>query len=196
MKLFKLTDSNGQTYGGIQWGEGVTHEGTGEGELCGPGWIHAYTDPVLAVMLNPIHAEFTNPRLWEAEGEVSKTDFGLKVGCRRLTTVRELQLPEVSIEQRIRFGILCAKLVMVNDTTGWNLWADRWLNGTDRTARAATRAAHAAAWDGGREAARVAAWAARATARAALAAEAATLAAAQRPLDLIQLAHQALKDQP
>ena len=37
IKLYKLTDGDGQTRGGTQWGPGVSHSGTGEGELCGPG---------------------------------------------------------------------------------------------------------------------------------------------------------------
>ena len=40
-KLYKLTDSRGKTWGDTQWGPGVSHSGTGEGELCGSGWIHA-----------------------------------------------------------------------------------------------------------------------------------------------------------
>ena len=67
MKLYKLTDGDGQTMSGTQWGPGVSHSGTGEGELCGPGWIHAYEHPLIAVLLNPIHANIQNPRLWEAE---------------------------------------------------------------------------------------------------------------------------------
>jgi hypothetical protein len=40
MKLYKLTDEHGQTRGGTQWGEGVTHTATGTGtELCSDGWI-------------------------------------------------------------------------------------------------------------------------------------------------------------
>ena len=67
MMLYKLTDENDRTYNDTQWGEGVTHETSGEGKLCGEGWIHAYIDPLLAVFLNPIHACFTNPHMWEAE---------------------------------------------------------------------------------------------------------------------------------
>ena len=141
--LYKLTDENAQTYGNTQWGEGVTHEGTGEGGLCGPGWIHAYTDPILAVMLNPIHADFINPRLWECEGAVCKSDNGLKVGCRRLTTIREIPMPIVSAVQRIAFGILCTKTCYHDD--GWNSWADQWISCRNRSAKAADAARAAAA---------------------------------------------------
>ena len=79
IKLYKLTDRDGQTRNGTQWGPGMSHSGTGKGELCGPGWIHAYEHPLIAVLLNPIHAIFQNPRLWEAEGEVGLRDGQIKM---------------------------------------------------------------------------------------------------------------------
>lgn len=56
MKAYKLTDENHQTRNETQWGENITHYTNGEGELCGPGWLHYYNDPLLAVLLNPVHA--------------------------------------------------------------------------------------------------------------------------------------------
>ena len=182
MKLYKLTDESGQTYGGTQWGPGVTHSGTGEGELCGPGLIHLYTDPLLAALLNPIHANFAHPRLWEAEGDVARTDRGLKVGCVSAATVREVPLPEVTTEQRVGFAILVTRAVC--EEPSYVRWATAWLDNSDRTeeaawaawaaaeaaraeARAEARAARAA-----RAAAEAAAWAARAAAEAAAAAAA------------------------
>ena len=137
IKLFKLTDSDGKTMNGTQWGPGVSHSGTGKGELCGPGWIHAYEHPLIAVLLNPIHADFENPRLWEAKGEVGLRDGQLKCGCKTLTTVREIPLPSITTKMRIRFAILCAKEVCADS---WNAWADKWLSGGDRTQ------AEASAW--------------------------------------------------
>jgi len=142
MRLFKLTDENGQTYGGCQWGVGVTHTASGDGPLCSDAWIHAYTDPLLAALLNPIHAGFRSPRLWEAEGVVGADDCGLKVGCAKLTTLREIQVPEMSTAQRVAFAIHCAKGVYSD--AAWNRWADRWLSGEDRTAESAVHAADAA----------------------------------------------------
>lgn len=171
--LYKLTDQDGYTRRNYDnaclWGENVSHSGTGKGELCGPGYIHAYTHPLLAVLLNPIHADLPAPRLWEAEGEIAKSDRGLKVGCVTLKTIREMPLPVVTTEQRVRFAILCAKAVYTD--AAWLAWANGWLDGTDRTeraARAARVAAEAAAW-----AAEAAAWAAK-------------------PIDLIAIAEEAV----
>jgi hypothetical protein len=180
--LYKLTDGDGQTRGPTQWGPGVSHSGTGEGELCGPGWIHAYEHPLIAVLMNPTHADFKNPRLWEAEGEVGLRDGQLKCGCKALTTVREIPLPSITTEMRVRFAVLCAKEVCAYPA--WNAWADKWLSGGDRSEAAAGTAA-AAAWAAFRSAAYRSAWAAqaaayrsaRAAAWAAQAAEAAASAA-------------------
>ena len=160
MKLYKLTDEHDQTYNQTQWGENVTHTVNGEGELCGLGWIHAYTDPLLAVLFNSIHTNFVNPHLWEAEGEIGKTDHGLKVGCTRVTTLTRMALPVIMMDQRVRFAILCAKHVCGD--TAWNRWADDWLSGKDRAARAAAAAADAAMRAA--EAADVTTWAATWTA--------------------------------
>ena len=212
-KLYKLTDRDGQTWGGTQWGPGVSHSGTGEGELCGPGWIHAYEHPLIAVLLNPIHANFQNPRLWEAEGEIAIRDGQLKCGCKTLTTVREIPLPAITMEMRVRFAILCAKEVCAYPA--WNAWADRWLSGGDRSEAAAGAAAEAAwaaeaaawvaeaavwaAWaaaEAAAWAAEAAAWAARVAWAAARAAEAAARAAAARAevghgIDIFEIAENA-----
>jgi hypothetical protein len=112
--------------------------------------------------MNPIHARFRTPRLWEAEGEVGLRDGQIKCGCKTLTTIREIPLPSITTEMRVRFAILCAKEVCA--CLSWNAWADRWLSGEDRSEAAAGAAAEAA-W--------AATWAAEATAWAAEAASAA-----------------------
>ena len=139
MKVYKLTDQDDRTFCGTQWGEGVTHEAPGTGGLCTAGWIHCYTDPLLAAMLNPIHMNFTSPHLWEAEADGEMRDDGLKCGVQRLTTLRQLQPPELTIAQRVRFGILCAREECRNEA--WRSWADKWLSGADRSQEAAAWAA-------------------------------------------------------
>ena len=201
IKLYKLTDRDGQTRNDTQWGPGVSHSGTGEGELCGPGWIHAYEHPLVAVLMIPIHARFKNPRLWEAEGEVGLRDGQLKCGCKTLTTIREIPLPEITTEMRVRFAILCAKEVCGADLP-WNAWADKWLSGGDRTQAAASAAwawaasasaaraswsAEAAAWSA------ASAWAAAASAAWAAAARAAAWAAREvgHGIDIFEIAEKA-----
>jgi len=197
MKLYKLTDENNRTYGGCQWGKNVTVETDGEGGLCGPGFTHFYTDPLLAVFLNPIYRNFdlTTAHLWECEGTVAKKDRGLKVGCTRGTTIRRIPLPEVTLEQRVRFGILCAQ--EIPQPNAWNDWAEGWLSGKDRngeaTWAAAGAAAKAAADTAAWAAAKAAAWAADAAAEAAWAAARAAAKAAEKgkTINLIDIARRA-----
>ena len=188
-KLFKLTTIDNKTrpgeYNETQWGEGVTHTASGEGDLCGPGFIHAYaTSPEVAILLNPIHADYQPFNLWECEGEVVKRDGILKVGCTKLTTIRQIPFTLPTPNQLVRATIYMAKEVYKEPN--WNQWADNWLDGKDRTkAEAAEAAAEAAR-------AAVAAEAARA-ARAARAAEAAT--AANKQLDIVSIVSKAFKDE-
>jgi hypothetical protein len=113
--------------------------------------------------MNPAHANFPTPRLWEAEGEIG-IDDGTKCGCRILTTLREVPLPEVTVHQRVRFAILCAKTVCTDQT--WSTWADHWLSGEGRSAAdaAAANAAASAAFAAAAAAANAAASAAFAAA--------------------------------
>ena len=135
MRLYKLTDVNGQTRNKIQWGEGVTHTASGIGALSKSGWIRTYTDPLLAILLNPIHSNYENPLLWEAEGTIEKRNYGLCVGSRSLRAIHRIPLPEISTEQRVKFAILCVLEVYAEPT--FCQWANKWLTGEDRTVAAA-----------------------------------------------------------
>ena len=115
--------------------------------MCGPGWLHAYTSPVLAELLDPIHANFREYRLFrgEASGQVIR-DSGLKVGYTNMRITEEPPRLHITTENRIRFGIACA--CRVYTSAEYRAWAGRWVSGADRTAAAAwaaVRAAEAAA---------------------------------------------------
>ena len=141
MICYKLTDENCCTYGDeknpnlTKWGEGVTHEIVTPNisqPLCTEYWLHAFIDPRLAVILNPIYSEFINPQLWEAEAEgYIKYDKQLQLCCTKLTTIRRMQLPKISDEKIVEFAIRCV-LKTCHDEHFKN-WAENWLNGNDRT---------------------------------------------------------------
>ncbi len=156
-KLYKLTDENGKTRAGeaneLQWGVSVTHTAQGEGiRLCTDDVIHAYEHPWIAVLLNPMHSKFQSPRLWEAEGEIVVRDADelkvpttgqLKCGVKTLTTVREIPVPAITLEQRVKFAILCA--LEVYQEEGFVRWAKQWLKGEDRVGTLARERARALA---------------------------------------------------
>ena len=212
-KLYKLTDYLGRTrageYNELTWAVGVEHKTAGTGRrLCTADVIHAYEHPLIAVLMNPVHADL-NParmRLFVAEGEIVAREVQLKCGVHALKIVEEIPVPVLTTEQRVKFAILCAKLVCKD--AAWNAWADKWLSSEDRSAAAAAWAwaaeaaaeeaaaawaAAAAAWAAKEAAAKEAAWAAEeAAARAeeAAARAAARAAAADTKLDLIHIVEQ------
>ena len=165
--IYKLTDMNMKTYRGYPWTLGKWNRTSGKGDLCGPGWLHAYTSPVLAELLDPIHANFREYRLFrgEASGQVIR-DSGLKVGYTNMRITEELPRLHITPENRIRFGIACA--CRVYTSAEYRAWAGRWVSGADRT-EAAARAARTAVWAAeAARAARIAVWAAEAAARTAV----------------------------
>ena len=174
--LYKLTNGSGMTRGNTQWRENVTHRAKEKGsELCTGQVVHAYRDPYLAVFHDPIGVSYGDTALmWEAKGKVVADD-GLKVGCKSLTTLRQIPLPVLTTEQRVEIAIRISLLVYKE--TSYVAWAEAWLSGKDRT-RAAVAAYWAANWAAARAARAAAEAAARVAAGAAYgAAEAAGWAA-------------------
>ena len=193
MKKYKLTDQDMRTHNGFQWelGKEVITDGDSK-KLCTKHWLHYYHHPLLAVLLNPIHANIDNPRLFEAKALGKHLDDkGLKGGCTKMTLVKEIELSEITLNQKTAFGILCS--LEVYKEKGFVKWANNWLSGVDRTAAAdATYAVDAAAYAAAYAAADAAADAAYA---AAYAADAAYYVAAHyaADIDLIKLAKKALE---
>jgi hypothetical protein len=143
MKAYKLTDKNNQTKNDTQWGKGITHTVQGDdSNLCSSSWIHFYTNPHIAIIMNPIHVNFNPFVLWECETSGEEKHEQLKSGCKSLTTIRIIDAPVITINQKIAFGILCAQYIYKNPD--WNKWANNWLNGSDRSYAAATYVADAA----------------------------------------------------
>jgi hypothetical protein len=73
--------------------------------------------------------------LFEIEIDAIVNTDGLKYASKSQTLIKELIVPEISLEQRIEFGIRVVKLVCKD--TKWNNWADNWLDKSDRTRESA-----------------------------------------------------------
>jgi hypothetical protein len=181
----KLTDSRDCT--GVtrdhptQWGEGIEHTAPG-GEPCTADVLHCYDDALMAVLCDPIHGKYLpEGHARECEGDMPSTD-GFKRWGTRLRTLCRIELPVVTLEQRIEWAIRCA--LAANHTWAgrqrWEQWAQAWLDGRNRAAYAAAGAANAAyaAYAAPAAAAYAAAYAADADADAAYAAADAAAAAA------------------
>jgi hypothetical protein len=153
--LYKLTDEFGNTKNQTHWAEGTRHEIAKElrdstQPLCSKHYYHAYENPLVAVFMNPSHANFRNPILWRATGWVSKRNGQLKCGCFTLRTLQQIPLPVLTTNQRIRVAIQCA--LKEPQTESFKSWAKNWLSGVDRTFKTVTAtqtaiyAAHAAVY--------------------------------------------------
>ena len=204
MKLVKLTDKDGYTQNRTKWNVGdykEIHAFLKKPELCSDGVYHAYTDINLALLLNPIHCNFYNFKIFEVEGDVVVKDCS-KVGCYNLKVLSELNIPDWYLDNNTRkdvivcFAALCAESVL-------NIFEKKYSN-DDRPRNAIELAKnylknkiidtdHAAA-NAATYAARAAAYAADAAAYAAYAAYAAADAAnaAGVSINLTNLAQQAI----
>ena len=204
--LYKLTDQDGKTragcYNELTWGEGVAHTAAVEGvSLCTDQVIHAYTSPILAVLLNPIHASIENPITWECEGDIVANGRGLKVGAKTVTCKRKMETIDVTNEVRVRFAILCT--LEVYSEPPFVKWAEGWLSGENRGASSAAYAASSAAAAHYAADAAFAAHAAFATVAAAVsaadcsvahyAADAVDAAAYADEIDLVEIAEKAFR---
>ncbi len=198
----KLTDKDGKTYGGTQWGEGVTRRATGKGQkLCSEDVIHVYEHPLLAILANPIHADFDEQtmRMWQVKCEDLVTCDLLKAGYREVTTLNEIPSPDFSLEARVRVAILL--VLRGYKDNSFVSWAKYWLSGKDRTSTWADEAASAdwgasaaeAVWAACAAEAASAAWATGKTSAARVASVACAASITQQ--ELIALCEQAIKDE-
>ena len=141
-RLYKLTNEQGFTRNRTPWQIGIRHEARGVGNvLCTDGVLHAYSDPLVAILMNPLHANFLSPRMYLVLGDVAASD-GIKVGSKFQKCVARLDVPAPSVEVRVIFGILCGLSVFYNEP--WRQWAFAWLSGKDRSRNSASYSAIAA----------------------------------------------------
>ena len=174
---YKLTDQNIRTHKNYQWRLGRWERAKGKNNqgLCTDGWLHCYDSSLIAILHNPIHADYYKPRLWEVEcAGKTKNDKGIKCGYQKMRLIKEIPVPVITTTQIVAYGILCA--MEVSKDKKFLHWAKNWLSGKDRSQRAAEAAeasATATAAAAGSYAS-AASYAASATATAAAAASYAT----------------------
>lgn len=196
---YKLVNQDYTTHGGMKWEIGKTNIAWVEGtQMCSPQVLHYYEHPLLAVLLNPRHADIRNPRMLKIECSEKVAGDGLKAACKEQTPIEEMEVPVLTTNQRVAFAIKCALAVYQQDT--FVKWAEDWLSGKDRTKSSATAAACAAgaacaASAAGTAAAACATGAATgAAARAACAAVYAVNAATYAALPLVSIIEEVLQE--
>ncbi len=88
--------------------------------------------PLVAIMLNPWHAQLEKPKMLElrfAAVAIDTSDPTISMN------VREVAVPETTTDQKIIFALMVISAVYKNDQ--FNQWAEKWINGSDRSAESA-----------------------------------------------------------
>jgi len=141
--MYKLVTQDMKTQNNTHWEIGVTNKAKLPGtNMCSGQVLHCYSNPYLAVLFNPIHANIANPILMEIKCSPIVNTDGLKHACKEQTPIRVIPLPTLTTTQKVAFAIKCALLVC--KTPLFITWAEKWLSGEDRSYAAAHYAADAA----------------------------------------------------
>jgi len=126
---YKLTSQNLTTHNGFKIpleGWFYPEDRTSKPKPCTNTVLHHYADPHLAILFNPRHANFNNPRMFEIEIDEEIGTDELKGWCRAQRIIREIPVPIITTKQRVAFAIYCAE-PFGNDK--WQKWAADWMSG-------------------------------------------------------------------
>jgi hypothetical protein len=124
MTYIKLTRDNGTTRNNMKWAVGVTNHATGDRYvLCSDGVLHVYDTPEQAVLMQ--HAQCRkHTRAWIVASDDTGVSDGTKRGIKSCTVLREIDLPELTTEQRVEIAIRASLLGY--DADHYKQWADDW----------------------------------------------------------------------
>jgi hypothetical protein len=88
------------------------------------GWLHCYSDPLIAILLNPINENIQNPRLFEVEVDGKEAHCNMKYAYKKMRLMKEVNVPKITLEQKVKFAVLCA-LEICGDNK-FTSWAKDW----------------------------------------------------------------------
>ncbi|MEE8388533.1 MAG: hypothetical protein V3R65_08150 [Acidiferrobacterales bacterium] len=124
MRKYLLADVNGRSRRGttieVNYTNGKRQFG---GDVVSRNIWECADTPLLAVMINPLHAECVCPRLFEIRG------FGQEQN--EIHRIREIGLPKVLAEQKLAFAMYCVHSLAPDDA--FAAWVERWLANVDRS---------------------------------------------------------------
>jgi hypothetical protein len=127
-----ITDREGKDWQGRQWGEDVSHTETNDNY-----YFTCYQSPTVAALMVAANDEYKNHRLWVAEPFGDITNYDYREISTGMKTLREVETPTLTIEQRITFGIVCALNTVEHAL--FQQWGFNWLKGKDRSKEAAAK---------------------------------------------------------
>lgn len=131
-----MTKEDMTTREGCEWVIGKWKETSGEGELCGAGWLHAFEHPLLAALNMPAFGFLPYPAHYEGEaGGVIRRDGQFKLGATRMRILKPIKPPKITNEHRVAYSILAS--LAVYKESKYIKWALSWLDNTDRSSKSA-----------------------------------------------------------
>lgn len=124
--LYLITDENNKSWRETQWGENVSHTEDN------PNYhFPVFQDILVASYMYPAYDFFEKPKIWEATTNTDPTEISFRSKYPQLTTIKEVQFVNPTIEQRITFALLCSLNLILNPT--FREWALNYLKGIDQT---------------------------------------------------------------
>ena len=103
----KLVNQDITTHGGFKWKVGkwykIDKSDYGSG-LCSESYFHCYEHPLLAILLNPIHADIENPKLFQVNVKGKKESDQFKFGFTQMRLAKEIKLHKISMIQKTSGG--------------------------------------------------------------------------------------------
>jgi hypothetical protein len=135
MTRYLLTNADHTTWRGNQIDTGRSvFSSNSENNVIATNADELGDSPLVAIMLNPWHAQIDQQKMLEIE--ISQIDV-VKNDPHINLLVRESELPSVTTDQKIVFGLMVIQEVYQKSV--FNEWADGWISGSDRSAESAGR---------------------------------------------------------
>ncbi len=132
--LCKLVSQHLTSFGGFPWVVGKWMETKGTGQICGPGWLHYYSHPLVSEIMNSIHENYPKKaKLFLVEAGDTRIDEWSKCATTRLRLTTEIERPMITSNQRIRCGIYLIQCFGIDTMPEWDDWADGWISASDRS---------------------------------------------------------------
>ena len=143
---YKLLSQDMKSYDNTKWKLNEIKEKSDKSKIgmCSSDVFHCYAHPILAILFNPIHADIENPRLFKIKIDGICNEDATKQASHSQMLYRELPIPEITLNQKIAFGIYCALTTCKKE--GFITWANNWISGVDRSNNAANAASDYAAY--------------------------------------------------
>ena len=129
--LCKWVSKDMKTRNKTYWEVGVPNELPEEDDLwlCEPGLFHYCKHPLIAVMFKEFHNCDFYTKLYKVVPEGRIIEGIDKCGATKLTLVEQLEIPKVTLKQRVAFAILCT--LEVYKGASFIRWANNWLSEHD-----------------------------------------------------------------